>query len=307
MATLNSAHVRDNSTLTNFKDWAQSISNAFSTFGWTQSADTGQVNWSTIASVPAVNTYVYEIWEPNDGLANFFFKVEYGTNAGSSNTAPQIRLSIGTSTNGAGTLTGSVTALPVIPATSVSVTSTVTQFQCYFSGQAGRIGVLMWRDDVTNTGPLFFAVERSINGSGAYTSDYVTLLSMGASGASQGQTFQQSIVFGSGAGIAFGGSPVASNSQNGGWLVALDPAATTGLAFGSAPLALVKPSIGKDGNAMTAAGAAYGNDVTEGAIYVIAAANMPYGVSRTYLAAKNPQVNRVSGSLGRQALMMRYD
>src|ERR1035437_5775905 len=155
MANQNTPLVRDNSTLVNFKSWASAISAFFTTAGWTQSSDTGQVNWSTIASVPGSGAYVYEIWKPADGLTMFYLKVEYGTGAASSATTPQMRLSIGTTTSGAGVLTGLVTTLnvPVGPA----VTSTSTPFQCYFSGDTGRIGVMMWRDDQ----PIFFGVQRS--------------------------------------------------------------------------------------------------------------------------------------------------
>lgn len=47
MATLNQTHVHDLSTLANFTDWAQSVGAALASFGWVQSADTGQVQWST--------------------------------------------------------------------------------------------------------------------------------------------------------------------------------------------------------------------------------------------------------------------
>ena len=78
MSTQQSFLVCDSSTLANFKSWAQTISAFFTTATWTQSADTGQVNWSTIASVPGSGAFVYEIWEPNDGLTTFYVKVEYG-------------------------------------------------------------------------------------------------------------------------------------------------------------------------------------------------------------------------------------
>lgn len=94
MAASQSFLACDNSTLTNFKAWGQAISNALSTSTWTQTSDTGQVNWSSIASVPGSGAYVYEIWQPNDGLTAFYLKAEYGNFSGTN--MPSIRVSIGT-------------------------------------------------------------------------------------------------------------------------------------------------------------------------------------------------------------------
>ena len=306
MATLATVAVRDNSTLANFKQWAQVISNFMSTLTWTQTTDTGQVNWGTIAAVPGTSSYVYELWKPSDGLTSFVLKIEYGTQ--STAGRPAMRLSLGTGSDGAGNLTGFVTNLPVNPANNVAVTSTTTQFNCYLSGDSGRVCVAMWVNDTVNTGPIFFGVERSINSSGSYTSDYVTLLVSG-SGNNTNNTFQQSVSFANGAGRAFGGNPAGSNNSQAGWCVAIDPGVATAIAFSATPLALVEPQLGLPGNKMTIAGAAYVNDVTEEATVVIPAANMPYGVSHTYIGFKNGNLNRIVGGSGsaNQALLMRYD
>src|SRR6266478_9217496 len=106
MATSTGNSVNDNSSLANFKSWAQAISNAISGFGWVQTGDTGQVNWGSIASVPS-STYVYEIWKANDAAAAtlpIYLKIEYGFSA----TVPRIRMTVGTSSNGSGTITGGV-------------------------------------------------------------------------------------------------------------------------------------------------------------------------------------------------------
>jgi hypothetical protein len=156
--------VCDSSTLANFKQWAQAISGFFSTAGWSQSTDTGQVNWSTISSVPGSSAFVYEIWEPNDGLTNFFVKMEYGNISGTN--CPSLRITISTSTNGAGTSTGFVVGPTSTNVSSFSPPSTTIQYECDFSGAAGRIGVMMWRN-ITNVGNQLFAIERSVNASGA--------------------------------------------------------------------------------------------------------------------------------------------
>lgn len=305
MATLNSAHVRDNSTLTNFKDWAQSISNAFSTFGWTQSADTGQVNWSTIASVPAVNTYVYEIWEPNDGLTNFFLKVEYGTNTASANTGPSMRVSIGTSTNGAGTLSGLVAGPFTLPTAATSVTSTVTTWNCYFSGAAGRIGVAMWVTDTTNNGPMFFTVARSKNSSGANTSSHVSLIVCSQNTLSRANGMQ-TIVFGTG--VTNKIDPTVSAAAS---LPVLSTSLASNLfASTDVPISPVFPLVGFYDNPLIEVGSAAVNDITDQATFTIAAANSPYGASHTYIGLRGTSTTfaQFGNPLqGNNALVMLYE
>lgn len=301
MAVSTQALVRDNSTLANFKQWAQAISTFFSTAGWLQSSDTGQVNWSTISSVPAVNTYVYEIWQPNDGLTNFYLKMEYGTNAASSNTGPSIRVSAGTGTNGAGTLTGFALALATLPsATSVSVTSTSTQWQCHFSGAPGRMAVIMWRDE-TASAQVFFAVERSLNASGAYIATHFTLLSASFSTATSAGTTQQSLVFGVGV-----GNQILPTTVSAGFLALGNISVASDLFNGNIPVSPVFPSVGYFDNPLTVAGIVRVNDITEGSQYLLAAANMPYGVAHNYIASRNGVF--ASPRLGANAaLLMRYD
>ena len=73
--------VCDNGSNANFRAWGSAISAALAAMGWTQTADTGQVNWSTV-TVPAAGAYVYEIWQPADafqtGPTQYFLKLEYG-------------------------------------------------------------------------------------------------------------------------------------------------------------------------------------------------------------------------------------
>ncbi len=309
MATQNSALVRDNSTNANFRAWGSIISAFFTTAGWVASSDTGQVsNWTT-QTAPAAGSYVYEIWKPNDGLTTFYLKVEYGTNTASTNTGPQMRLSIGTSTNGAGVLTGFVTGLATTPNSVVTVSSTVTQWQCYFSGDSGRIGVMMWRDDTANAGPLFFGVQRSLNSSGTPTSSYVTLVAIGNNGNSS-QCFQQSVVFGVGV------STLVTPTSNDGGFICLLPhgnlnTAATALFNGQAAISPVFPLVGYYDNPMDIVAVGCYNDFTEGTQYSIASGNMPYGVSHNYIAGKNAPFLKAGtngASLASECcLLMRYD
>jgi hypothetical protein len=298
--------VCDSSTLANFKQWAQAISGFFTTAGWTQSTDTGQVNWSTIASVPASNAYVYEVWQPNDGLTTFYVKIQYG-NAGTV-AQPNVILTLSTSTNGAGTCTGFITtAISVAPA-GLTVPSTTTQFECDFSGAAGRIGAMMWRNSGNATAQWLFVIERSVNSSGAYTSSHVTLAAIGNNGGSN-EAFQQSLVFGVGA------APASYNSNRGGgsyggfitrgfggwsnsntWVTS---AFNGGIGFDT-----ISPYVGFFDQQLTMLGTVGDIDLAEGVPFTVTL----YSATRTYMPSKLGKLGASPGPMQTQAfLCMRYD
>ncbi|VVC05614.1 Uncharacterised protein [uncultured archaeon] len=124
-----------------------------------------------ISTIPGSNAYVYEIWQPNDGLTNFYLYIGYG-NVNQSNN-PAIWISIATQTTGAGTLLGTILGPYYMPQSTPTVGGASNLYECRLSGQPGRISVLLWRG--YNCG-LTFGVERSINSSGTYTGNYVTLI-----------------------------------------------------------------------------------------------------------------------------------
>lgn len=261
--------VCDSSTLANFKSWAQSISTWFSTAGWLQSSDTGQVNWSTISAVPGSGAYVYEVWEPNDGLTNFFLKVEYGNSSGTN--SPGLRLTISTSTNGAGTATGFIVGPYQTTTNAITVPSSSTTYECDFSGAPGRIGIMMWRNAPQGSiyPQQFFGVERSVNSGGSYTGAHVTLVVVGVENLNSGSScLQQALLLGVGA------APVSGNTANrntgaGGLVVRLANrglAATT--AFnGSIGFDTASPYVGYFDYPLTQFGAIYSGDIAGGYVH----------------------------------------
>lgn len=297
MATLHTTAVRDNSTLANFKQWAQIISNFMTTIGWTQTADSGQVNWSTIATVPGINSFVYEMWKPGDALTSFVLKIEYGTQ--STSGRPAMRLSIGAGSDGTGNLTGFIGGPFTIP-TGVPVTSAVTQWDCYLSGDSGRVGIAMWVNDTANTGPVFFGVARSKNSSGANTSVHVSLLVCGTDGAAA--PGMQTIVF------ATGATPAIPNTSSTGDLPCIATGLAANLFNAQVPYSPIFPVIGFIDNPLIEFGAAATNDVTDQATFVIPAASMPYGVSHTFIAFRNPPFTRwPTAPITNGALVMLYE
>jgi hypothetical protein len=267
MATATATVVCDNSTLANFKSWAQAISSAFSTLGWTQTADTGQVNWSTIASVPS-STYVYEIWEAADSASSttpIFVKFEYGF----SSASVAFRVTVGSGSNGSGTITGSV----IGPwATTGLANQGATTFNCYFSGDAGTFRLMMWQ--TFTLGCTVFGIERSRDTSGAETTDYVTAL-MAAANSTGGAWHQQTMVSGSPTVCPAGG---AINSSNGSVATAFATATGKVAAFP------VIPIVGYPGNQMLGFVAAVAADVNE-SNGTPATVNI-YGSNHSYLFSK---------------------
>jgi hypothetical protein len=375
VSTIQSQLVCDSSTFLNFSGWASAISNAFSTFGWTQSSDTGQVVWTasvvsitavthsgttnvctyTLTSGPALRVgmsiviaaltnsgnngtftitalgsgtftvtnssgvtesgssgtgtvtanstvpgsgaYVYEVWQPNDALANFYTKVEYGNITGQTN-CPTVRLTLSTATNGAGSAANFVVGPFTTNTTSYTVPSSSIQYECDFSGAAGRISCILWRNG-TNNCQQAFAIERSLNSSGSYTGTYVTLWTAGnsSSGARAGQ---QSLHLTAGP-----GQPSPANSSSNGGILARVHLANGSSAFnGSMPFDTAAPSIGYFDYPCTAIGVGYGPDFVEGVPFSVTL----YGSTRTYMPSKNgPFANVVSGGTGATALCIRYD
>jgi hypothetical protein len=110
--------------------------------GVTESGSSGVVTAAT--AVPGSAAFVYEVWTPNDGLTNFFVKMEYGNVSGTN--CPSIRITISTTTNGAGTATGLILGPTNTNPASFTPPSTTTPYECNFSGAPGRIGVMMWRN-----------------------------------------------------------------------------------------------------------------------------------------------------------------
>jgi hypothetical protein len=293
--------VCDSSTLANFKQWAQAISGFFTTAGWSQSTDTGQVNWSTIASVPGSGAFIYEVWQPNDGLTNFFVKIEYGNVSGTN--CPSLRLTLSTTTNGAGTPTGFVQGPWFTNPSSYTAPSATTQYECNFSGGSGRIGVMMWRNGI-NSCQQFFAIERSLNSSGAYTGTYATIWLCGVAGATV-SPIQATLYFSVGSTYVGGQNIVAFSAA---WRTRLGYYDTTRTTVfnGSIPFDTCSPQVGFFDWPCTVCGSAQGQDIVEGVPFSVTL----YGSVRTYMPSKNGFFTNVGGWLGApfaQALCMRYD
>ncbi len=127
-----------------FRTWGAAVSAAIAAAGLTQTADTGQANWTTATKPVATNTFMptagaYEIWRFNDSLQAtkpVFIRVDYGSNGVASGNGPGTRLTIGTGTDGAGTITGVNTGAVQHGGSTVAPTNTASVIQaCYVATQ----------------------------------------------------------------------------------------------------------------------------------------------------------------------------
>lgn len=163
------------STDDEFRAWGSAISTGLAELGLVQTADTGQINWTTVARPTTTNQSMgYEIWRFNDALQTttpVFFKLEYGS--GSSTTLPGIWLTVGQASNGSGTVT--VNAGSVQRRQSHVAATTANAVTSYFSGNEGRVMVVMWAGN-TSSNCRYFAIERANDTSGNSTSSYFTAL-----------------------------------------------------------------------------------------------------------------------------------
>lgn len=111
MATQTWSTIIDHNSDASFRVWGLETQTKFLAVGLTQTADTGQVNWASVTR-PAVNlSPAYEIYRFNDPMqatAPVFIRFEYGTALVAN--YPGMWVSVGTGTNGAGTLTGVILA-----------------------------------------------------------------------------------------------------------------------------------------------------------------------------------------------------
>ena len=147
MTTATWTTVIDHSTDVAFRAWGSELSANLAAVGMVQTADTGQINWSTVTRAGTTSDAGYEIWRFNDtqqSTSPIFLKLFYGT--GATTSTPRLGYQISSVTNGAGVVTGGQNTAP---------------YYCYSLGAASastsRISYLSYSDG-------FFALFHKIAG-----------------------------------------------------------------------------------------------------------------------------------------------
>jgi hypothetical protein len=173
MSIANPSTAPDMTSDSTFRTWGASIGNTMVALGLARASDTGQINWASVVRPGTTSTSAgFEMFVLTDTLqATYpvFIKMEYGT-AGST-TLPMIWVTVGTGSNGAGTLTGVVGTRVFICPTTTSVTS----YSSKWSGASNRIACLLWQGSWNPNYMCGFSVERTHDAAGADTGAGVLL------------------------------------------------------------------------------------------------------------------------------------
>lgn len=201
MATAVWSTVLDHSSTAGFDAWASELFTQLTTVNasqLTQTADTGQLATPVVAARPATNTAAgYWIFKWTDGSStDLYFKIEVGT--GSAAAAPMIWITVGTGSNGSGTLTGSVTTRSQCCANSAP-NSTATNYTSYLCCATGAFS-LAWKTlarGASSAGMGFFSTAHSVDDNGAVNNDGYLNMSLTAATSYQLQSVNltNSVVF----------------------------------------------------------------------------------------------------------------
>lgn len=170
---------------TEFREYVQKIHDALAASGLVQTADTGQINPATVNAAGATGTSQgYEIWRFADGeqaTAPIFFKVEYGSGA-SSITRPSMWITMGSGSNGAGTLTGQLTTRTTIAS---GVTLAVGSRGVLWVSQGSGYVACMVGYHKDNSARHGFAIDRPRDAAGGPLTDGATICAWSTSAFTQ--------------------------------------------------------------------------------------------------------------------------
>lgn len=155
---------------TTFRAWGSALKAALAAAGLTQSTAgevSGQIDWTAVGYPATANTAMgYEFWHFSDTLqatAPVFIKIEYGSGAAA--TSPALWITVGTTHDGAGSLTGLTTTRYQVK----TATNSTTSYTCRVSGDTNRVAVAMWENSASVSLALWFSVERTKDAAGAVT------------------------------------------------------------------------------------------------------------------------------------------
>lgn len=161
---------------TEFRAWGSAFSAALTAVGFPKAADTGQIDWATVAKPGASSTSAgYEIRYLNDSLhatKPCYVKIEFGT--GGTSTTPSIWITVASGTNGAGTVSGTTYFARTQHAGNGA--PNVGSYPTFVCATEGYIACAMQRRGQLSSHP-FWSVARTVDSAGAPTSDGFIVMS----------------------------------------------------------------------------------------------------------------------------------
>ena len=153
---------------------------------FTQTADTGQINLATVVR-PTVNTKPdYFIYKFDDGLGFNPLYIKFVFGCGTTQAIANNSFTVGTGTDGAGNLTGTV----VTPTLNSSNTFATTSFSSYACVKAGQVAICLLAGAVSGTWPdMACLISRFTDAAGNPTNDGVNIFGMVGSGVFWGMSW----------------------------------------------------------------------------------------------------------------------
>lgn len=176
MAKFTSNTPLDMTNDTTFRAWTQELDGAITGCGAAHSADTGQVDLTTVTRPAGSSTSAgYKIYELFSGAV--YLKLEFGTYSPAA-SAYQIWVTIGTSTDGAGDITG--TAISRNGWTGTHTTSNFNSYVCY---DASHCLVIGYKCGISSTNDCFdLVIARTVDSAGSPTAEGVLICVSGRGG-----------------------------------------------------------------------------------------------------------------------------
>lgn len=142
--------VIDHTGNTPFQTWATELYNEIVAAGLVQTSDTGQLSTPVSAARPGTTTaagyWIFRFDDTHQGTSPIFIKLEVGT--GSSAAHPVIWVTVGTGSNGSGTITGTLFSRTQSVSQTPSAVTSYPTYICYVDGFFG----LAWKSGGAPTG-----------------------------------------------------------------------------------------------------------------------------------------------------------
>jgi hypothetical protein len=177
MTTQTYSAVIDHTTDAGFRAWGSALSTNLAAAGLVQTADTGQINWTTVTRPGTSTAAGYEIWRFAD--SSLYLKIEYGT--GGSATLPQMWVTVGTGSSGSGTLTGQSSTRSIWSGQTVAQ-STVTTYTTYIGRNNDVLSIVWGLNALGGSYPLgLLCVGKTVDGTGASTTTGFAVLHLTSS------------------------------------------------------------------------------------------------------------------------------
>jgi hypothetical protein len=188
-----------------FRLWGSRLNAAFAGAGLVQTADTGQINWTTVSRPTAANTIAgYEMWRFDDSLqgsAPIYIKIQYRSLGNASGNSAGVRFTVGQGTDGALTLTGLTSNERIAYYATGTAAYNGTYNRVWACHKDGSFFILTdgWQSSGGGTPSCTFSISRSINMStGAYNGEGCYIIYVADGPSTNVVTLSQSMNFTSG-------------------------------------------------------------------------------------------------------------